>query len=1233
VSANTALTAVKFYDNPQLYCIQVADVDQAEEDWVDDISAWMGFSTDCEVYVPVMYVPDDNFEQALIDLGHDDILDDYVLIENISGVTSLNVVAKEISDLTGIEAFIALTQLTCYENQLTSVDVSNNTLLDYLHVGTNELTTLDVSNNTVLTSLYCYDNQLTALDVSNNTVLTSLYCYNNQLTTLDVSNNTALTSLDCSNNLLTALDVSANTALTSLSCSNYDGTKLTALDVSANTALTSLKCGNNQLTSLDVSQNTELTTLWVGFNSLNSLDVSANTALIDLRVPGNQLISMDVSTNIALEHLDFWVNQLTTLDVSANTALTTLKVSSNDIIALDVSANTVLTTLYCQNNQLTYLNMRNGVTEALTTFNATNNPDLTCIETLDLDYATENWTNIDEGVTFSVICGAEEQDVWHVATTGSDGGAGTQESPFATIQTGINAAGDGNTVHVAAGTYVENISYSGKSISIIGEDRETTIVDADTSGRAFYFDGESQHTIAFSGFTITNGESGHGGGIYITVSIEIDLFDLNVKENNCTGSGGGIYIYDSMGELTNVDIVNNESTNGSGGGIAMSNSDMILNNVNVIDNYARYTSGGASFGSDQFDESTTEWTNSVFTGNSCLYNASAIGMGDSTILSNLTVIQNTTEHCALVGWGNFTITNSIIRDNLVDGNEEAEAEINFNGILNMSYTNLSGEINAFFIPEESELILGEGNIDADPLFCEADSGNYHIAGNSPCSGTGQDGADMGALGVGCDDIWFPPTIATMADTSMDEDSELMLQLSAESEQGYDIYFEAESDTSSVYVYTEDDMLYINLETDWNGSSQITVMAYSEFDYEINNTTSFTLTVNPVNDEPMFHNLHALVGAGMEFHVPIHVTDVDMDDLVVSFDESWDYPDWLSLAANALTGTALQPVSVHFPLHLSDGEATVTDTFHLSAQFFIPRVTSVTDVPEDQGGRVYVSFLKSFFDHPDESNQMYTVFRHDMVDNVPDWVVVGSGAAIGEGSYTYEVATLRDSTAEGDGMTQFKVVASMNEGNFHSDPAMGYSTDDIAPGVPQGLMAVLVDEGIHITWEMSADEDFQYYMLEKSSDEAFTEPEVFEMIDIAYLDLDYVLNESNYYRIAAVDHAGNISDYSDVVDFTVLATDLDLIPDVFALHQNYPNPFNPTTQIKYDLPEDAMVSITIYDVMGRSIRSLVNTTQSAGYRTIQWDATNNLGEPVSAGMYIYMIQAGNFTQTKKMVLLK
>ena len=94
-----------------------------------------------------------------------------------------------------------------------------------------------------------------------------------------------------------------------------------------------------------------------------------------------------------------------------------------------------------------------------------------------------------------------------------------------------------------------------------------------------------------------------------------------------------------------------------------------------------------------------------------------------------------------------------------------------------------------------------------------------------------------------------------------------------------------------------------------------------------------------------------------------------------------------------------------------------------------------------------------------------------------------------------------------------------------------------------------------------------------------------------------------------------------------------IPKEFTLHQNYPNPFNPTTQIQYDLPEDKMVTIAIYDVMGRKVRSLINDSQTAGYHTIHWDAKNDIGEVVAAGMYIYSIQAGEFRATKKMVLLK
>ncbi len=96
---------------------------------------------------------------------------------------------------------------------------------------------------------------------------------------------------------------------------------------------------------------------------------------------------------------------------------------------------------------------------------------------------------------------------------------------------------------------------------------------------------------------------------------------------------------------------------------------------------------------------------------------------------------------------------------------------------------------------------------------------------------------------------------------------------------------------------------------------------------------------------------------------------------------------------------------------------------------------------------------------------------------------------------------------------------------------------------------------------------------------------------------------------------------------------ELLPDVFALHQNYPNPFNPVTTLRYDLPENSLVNIIIYDLLGREVKSLINQTQDAGFKSIIWNATNNYGKPVSAGVYLYQIQAGEFVQTKKMVLLK
>jgi Leucine-rich repeat (LRR) protein len=262
------------------------------------------------------YVPDDNFEQRLITLGYDNILDDYVLTSNINTMQSLVVAFESILDLTGIEDFISLTHLWCNHNNLVSLDVSNLTNLTNLNCQGNNITSLDVSNNTALTYLWCgYNPSLTSLNVSGATALEFLECDENfQISSLDVSNNTALATLWCYHNNLTSLDVSNNTALVSLSCTRN---QLTSLDVSNNTALDSLKCSRNQLTSLDVSNNTALVNLWCHSNQLTSLNVRNGnnmnmTNSLSKFYNNPQLFCIDVD-NVAWStanwtHIDAWVS-------------------------------------------------------------------------------------------------------------------------------------------------------------------------------------------------------------------------------------------------------------------------------------------------------------------------------------------------------------------------------------------------------------------------------------------------------------------------------------------------------------------------------------------------------------------------------------------------------------------------------------------------------------------------------------------------------------------------------------------------------------------------------------------------------------------------------------------------------------------------------------------------------------------------------------------------------------
>ncbi|GAA4276686.1 leucine-rich repeat domain-containing protein [Aquimarina mytili] len=391
---NSNFTTFTVHTNPNLLCITVDDSATANlgtgnyASWVKDATAI--YSDDCSL---LTYVPDDNFEQALIDAGYDTTgLDNFVptaniaSVERFSGGTGGELYNKGITDLTGIEDFVSLIQLSSTGNPLTSINLSGNTALEILSLGGTQLTNLDLSANTKLLTVNVRDNQLSSIDLSANNVLTSLSISDSPLMSIALNGNTNLERLSLNNTQLASVDISSNSALISLSIVD---TPLTSLDVSANTALKSIECTNNQLTSLDIS---------------------ANTLLEDLYLTDNQFTNLDVGANTRLEELYFENNQLTSLDLSANTALEYLYCNDNRLTALDLTANPAMEELEANNNQLAYLNVKNG--NNATTFSylsVENNPSLNCIEVDDAAAANAGTGNYsgwskDAAVSYNEIC-------------------------------------------------------------------------------------------------------------------------------------------------------------------------------------------------------------------------------------------------------------------------------------------------------------------------------------------------------------------------------------------------------------------------------------------------------------------------------------------------------------------------------------------------------------------------------------------------------------------------------------------------------------------------------------------------------------------------------------------------------------------------------------------------------------------------------------------------------------
>ena len=358
--------------------------------------------------------PDEVFREYVsqFDGDGDVVLSD----EELAAVDGIHVQESGISSLKGIEYFTNITQLNCQDNNLTELDVSKCTRLEYLWCARNQLTslningcnnlveincqensltgTLDLSNRTALRDIHCRLNDLTSLVVDGCYALENVNCRNNRLTgTLDLSSLRNLVEVNCRSNNLTGLNITGCDSLEILNChTNADDgpehtnhisvldlrgknrlqeltctrNSLTALDLSDCTALVSLDCCINQIQELDFSHSPNLRQIECWNNRLSSVNVSANTRLEWADFGSNDIKTLDVSHNTALKHLEAYDCRLSEIDVSHNTELDYLELGGandeyterhNRLTAIDVSANTKLTYLAVDRNLLTELDV------------------------------------------------------------------------------------------------------------------------------------------------------------------------------------------------------------------------------------------------------------------------------------------------------------------------------------------------------------------------------------------------------------------------------------------------------------------------------------------------------------------------------------------------------------------------------------------------------------------------------------------------------------------------------------------------------------------------------------------------------------------------------------------------------------------------------------------------------------------------------------------------------------
>ena len=192
-------------------------------------------------------------------------------------------------------------------------------------------------------------------------------------------------------------------------------------------------------------------------------------------------------------------------------------------------------------------------------------------------------------------------------------------------------------------------------------------------------------------------------------------------------------------------------------------------------------------------------------------------------------------------------------------------------------------------------------------------------------------------------------------------------------------------------------------------------------------------------------------------------------------------------------------------------------------------------------------------------------------------------------------------------------------------------DSIPPATPTGFVAEALDiiNGIYLNWNSNLEMDLSHYTIYKGNNGGFeldSSNILISTVDTSFVD-NSIFDDSNYYKLTAIDFNGNESDYAEA--FVIVSVEDRIYqPGEYSLEQNYPNPFNPSTEISYSIKTSSHVILSVYNSLGQKVVDLVSGYKEVGKHTIKFDANE-----FTSGIYFYKIQAGDFVETKKMILLR